>query len=290
LYRPSICGAANVSFVDAKTRVDMTHAGIFMTRVTSEAIPVNWQDAEPLDVPAADLERNPQDDAHYDELPAAGGKSKNYAAWSKDFVTWLYGTQSVQLWKSPATQSVSMPGETEKDFRLRLQQAAREQRDRMVEQMRQKYAPKVAALQERIRRAQEAVERERAQATQQKVQTAISFGTTLLGALMGRKTISASTLGRATTAARGVGRTLKEGRDVGTAEENVAALQQQLEGLNSQAETAAAELQARVDPLTEALETITIKPKKTNISVQLVALVWAPHWCDDQGSNTPAWR
>ena len=107
--------------------------------------------------------------------------------------------------------------------------------------------------------------------------------------MLGRKTVSASTLGRAATAARGVGRTIKEGQDVGRAEETAAVLQQQLADLNAEAETAAAGLQSRVDPLTELLETITIKPKKTDISVQLVTLVWLPYWCHAQGTATPAW-
>jgi len=49
-------------------------------------------------------------------------------------------------------------------------------------------------------------------------------------------------------------------------------------------------LQSRADPLKEELETITIKPKKTDISVQLCALVWAPYWSDAQGTLTPAWE
>lgn len=289
LYQPVICGVAKVNFIDTRTGVDRTQDAIFQTQVTEEAVPVNWDNARPVEIAISDLERTPRDGAHFAEVSSAATKTKNYAAWSKDFVSWLYGTQSLQLWNSPASKAFSKPGESERDFRIRLQQVAREQRDQMVEQIRQRYAPKVAALQERIRRAQEAVERERAQATQQKLQTAISFGTTLLGAMLGRKAISTSTLGRATTAARGVGRSIKEGQDVGTAEENVAALQQQLADLNAEAAAAAEELQAKVDPLTETLETITIKPKRTNISVQLVALVWAPHWCDERGNANPAW-
>ncbi len=289
VYRPAICGAAKVSFVDPKVKVDLTRDTVFSTPITEGALPVNWDCAQPVDIQLSDLERNPAEGAQFAELPAAPTKPKNYAAWTKDFVSWLYGTQSLQLWRSPATRTLSQPGETERDFRIRLQQAAREQRDRAVELIRQKYAPRVAALQERIRRAQEAVERERAQATQQQVQTAISFGATLLGAVLGRKAMSASTLGRAATAARGVGRSIKERRDVGTAVENVAALQQQLADLDAEAATESAVLQASVDPLSEVLETVSVKPKKTNISVQLVALVWSPHWCDDRGSSTPAW-
>ena len=156
--------------------------------------------------------------------------------------------------------------------------------------MRQKYAPKVAALQDRIRRAQEAVAREKAQADQAKMQTAISVGTTLLTAFMGRKAVSASTLGRASTAARGVSRSMKESQDIGRAADNVEALQQQLTDLNAEIEAQVAELQSSADPLKEELETITIKPKKANINVKLCALVWTPYWHDAQGALTPAWE
>ena len=121
------------------------------------------------------------------------------------------------------------------------------------------------------------------------MQTAISFGTTLLGAFMGRKRVSTSTLGRATTAARGVSRSMKEGQDIGRAEDTVEALQQRLADLDAEFKQVTAELEARTDPLTEPLETISIKPKKTNIAVQLVALVWAPHWVDEQGVATAGW-
>jgi len=69
----------------------------------------------------------------------------------------------------------------------------------------------------------------------------------------------------------------------------VIALNNLLADLNEEAEAAVAELQARSDPMTEQLQPVTIKPKKTNIAVQLVALVWLPYWCDARGGETPAW-
>jgi len=75
-----------------------------------------------------------------------------------------------------------------------------------------------------------------------------------------------------------------------SAEDNVEVLQQRLAELNADLEAQVAELQSSADPLTEELETIAIKPKKTGISVQLCALVWAPYWRDAQGTATPAWE
>ncbi|HSQ03723.1 MAG TPA: hypothetical protein VLN59_06800 [Burkholderiales bacterium] len=148
----------------------------------------------------------------------------------------------------------------------------------------------MAALQGRIRKAQEAVAREKAQADQQKVQTAISIGATLLGALGGRKITSSGNVGKASTAMRGASRAMKEGQDVGRAEDNVEVLQQQLNELNAEVEAQSQELTSAVDPQTEVFDTVTIKPKKTNIAVQLCTLVWAPYWKDAQGTIIPAWE
>ena len=44
-----------------------------------------------------------------------------------------------------------------------------------------------------------------------------------------------------------------------------------------------------MDPLNEPLETFNLRPKKTDITVQLAALLWVPMWQDPLGNVTPAW-
>jgi hypothetical protein len=288
VFRPEILGSAKVNFTDTKTRIDLTQEAVYLTAVTQEAIPVNWDAAQQAEIDLSDLEKSPPAADQFAVLPTAATKAKNYTAWSKDFVTWLYGSQRIELFRSPSLGEVSEPGETEREFRVRLQQSAREQRDQAVERLRKKYAPKIARLQERIRRSQQAVDREAEQAKQQQVQTVISVGATLLGAFTGRKAISASTVGRATTAARGASRSLKERQDIERAKDTVETLQQQLADLEAEFNVETAELQAKIDPLLESLETISIRPKKKDIFVQLVALAWVPYWESEAGIGTKA--
>jgi hypothetical protein len=217
-------------------------------------------------------------------------KAKNYEAWKKDFAAWLYRNQKVELLKSASLKEVSRPGESEQEFRLRTQQAAREQRDAAVERLRQKYAPKFAALEERKRRAEQAVEREAEQAKSQKMQTAISFGATLLSSFLGRKAVSATSLGRATTAVRGVGRSMKESADIGRAQETVAAITQQAAELDAQFNAETQALDSLSNSQAETLETLVIKPTKANIAVMTLTLAWAPHWHHAQEQATPAWE
>lgn len=77
------------------------------------------------------------------------------------------------LWRIPVLGETSRPGESEKEFRIRLSQGSRETRDQWTEALRKKYADRIASLQDRIRRAEERIEREAARAKQRKLETAV---------------------------------------------------------------------------------------------------------------------
>lgn len=286
VYRPYVYGAATVGFSDPKTRVDLTQTAVCLTPVTDNAVPVEWIAAEALDLGPNELERTPVAGAEYADLPPAAAKPKNYAAWGKDFISYLYGTQVLTLLRDPLTKLVSNPGEGEGEFRVRTGHGGREKRDGAVDALKRKYAPKQAVLEERLRRAEQRVAEQKAQADQAKMQTAISFGATLLGAFTGRK---GSGVGRATTAARGVGRAMKEGGDVSRAQETVEAVREQMADLDAQFKEDVAALEAQYSVGAAPLENLTIKPKKANINPQLVSLIWAPFTVDESGVATPAW-
>lgn len=289
-YEPMLLGSAKVYFSDAKAKVEAERAVSRLAQISDAAVAVNWQEAQTLEFDESDLEREPSAEADYASLPSAAGKARSYDLWKRALSDDLYRNQTLELFRSPSLGQLSQVTEPERDFRIRLQQMAREERDRQVEALRKKYAPKFTVLQDKIRRAQQAVERETQQAQQAKMQAAVSFGATLLGAFLGRKAVSAATLGRATTAVRGVGRSMKESQDIARAGETVEAMQQQLADLEGQLQAETSALEVSTDPAAEKLEPITLKPKKTNISITLLTLAWAPFWRETGGAKTPAWE
>ncbi len=275
-YVPRLLGVAQVHMLDTKTKIDQVEDVLSIVEITDEAVPVNWDNARLMDWSVSDLESDPADGAQFGDVPAAGAKAKNYTAWGKDFATWVFQNSKLTLYKSPSSGMVSNPGEAEREFRIRLQQSAREDRDARTDTLRNKYASKFASLNDRLRRAQQAQEREAEQARAQTMNTAITFGTSLLGALFGRKTISAANMSRMGTAARSATRTYKEHQDVERAGETVAAVQQQIDELNADLQNEIADLQAKSDPATEQFDSIEVRPKKGNIAVKLVCLAWVP--------------
>jgi hypothetical protein len=275
-YQPRALASATVHFEEKKLAVDEIRSVLLAAPITDSAVAVDWSAAELLaDLTVHDLEKEPAGECTWCDLPAAAAKPKNYAAWSKTFATYLYQSETLELHRSPSLGEVSRPGEDERDFRLRLTARAREERDALSEKLRAKYAPKLQTLQDRLLRARQKLELEKQQASSQTLDSVLSIGTSLLGAFLGggRRSSSLSKVG---TAARSMNRIGKERGDVGRAEESVESIEAQIQALEEQFQQELAEVSAKSDPATEPFETVLVKPRKTNIQVQLVALGWAP--------------
>lgn len=288
-YQPMVMGAAEIHYSDSKT-IDMTQQLTMLSPLSEGPIALDWEQASVIDVPVEELESDSESNAAFGTLPSAASKVKNYEKWNKELSTWIYRNHRIELFESPSLDVASNPGESERDFRVRLQQFARENRDKAVEKLRQRYAPKIAKLEEKKRRAEQIVQREAEQAQSQKYQTAISFGATLLSSFLGRKTASLGTLGRATTAARGVSRSMKESGDVARAQETLTIVNQELLDLDGEFQAEAKSLEQSIDPQTEQLEKVSLKPKKTDITVKVLTFVWAPFWKNADGNSRSAWE
>lgn len=284
IYYPMILGAAQIHLADEKARIDVTRDAVFLSSITNDPIPVNWDNSTEANPKLNDLKSAPYENAQYAELGPAASNAKNYDIWQKDFANWLLKTQKLELLRSPSLKEFSKPGEAERDFRVRLQQIAREQRDEGAEKLRAKYALVFARLDQRIGGAQAALERQKARENERRYVTAVSFGTNLLGSFLGRKSI-----GRTARAAGKMGRAMKGSHSKVAAEEKLITLQKQRAQLEAQFHSETS-LEEKINSLTENLENVPIRPARADISIKLVALLWAPQWLDAQRNTTPAWQ
>jgi hypothetical protein len=275
VYRPALLGVADLHYVDARAGVDSWVTAAFLAALESEPRDNVWADAARLDPVPATAEQ-PMPEAGFAALPAAAANAKRYATWADQLKTHVYKEAALTLYACRPLKLVSAPGESAGDFRVRAAGAARERRDTAVERLRNRYAPKVTRLEDRIRAAEAKVGREQAQYQQAQAQTAISVGATVLGALFGRKLGSVSTVGRATTAARGVSRAARERGDIARAEQELARLQGQLAELEAEVARDVEALQGAARPDALAIDEIAVAPRKSDITVSRVVLAWVP--------------
>lgn len=287
-YRPMALGFAKVYYSDTKLGVDQEMSQALMAPITSGPVVVDWDEAEAVDLAESDLESHAEPGAGFDPLPASATVAKTYESWKSPCADALFKSGRIELFKSAEYKLTSRTGESEGEFRVRLAQAVREDRDARKEKLRQKYGPKLAALAERRRKAEAAAEVQKQQSTGAKLQAVVGVGAAILGAFMGRKVMSATTVRSAGTALGRVQRTMQESGDVSRAEETVEAINQQASALQREFDAEIAAVDQGFDPLTAPLEKLTLKPKKSNIKVRSVVLAWAP-FADDGSGPTPAW-
>ncbi len=290
VYHPLLIGIAAVSYANARYGVDFAREVSVVTEFAAQPLPVDWENAEVVEIDAAALGDRGVEGARYAELPTAAAKAQNYGKWQRALKRWLRESQALTLLKSPTFKLVSTVGETEGEFRVRLQQLAHEQRDVQAGKLRAKYESKFTTLEDRLRRAEQRIEAEAAQSRQKQLDTAVAVGTAILGAFLGRKRISATAASRVGGAARSAGRMSKEAADVERARESAQAVRQQMRELTARFERDLAALDEAYDAQGEELEDILVRPRSTQMHVKVCAVAWAPYYRDASGGLEAAWK
>jgi len=289
VYQPALIGMGDIYYVDAKVGIATERSVTSLLELPTQSALIDWDHASIVDIDVDDLEKIPEDDASYRNPPPGVTSKKSIRSWPQLFKNWLYREQHLSLMTSPTFKLVSKPNETERDFRIRMELSAHELRDKLLDKARSQFAPKLDRLESQLARAEQLLEKEELQVKSQKVDAALSIGATMLSAFFGRKSLSRSTLSRAQSSARGASRIVKEMKDVEHAREKRECILTKLTELQEVMTTEIQEIKQRTDPLTEQLDTYTLRPKKSNISVNLVSLAWVPYWKEEDGTITPAW-
>jgi len=148
-------------------------------------------------------------------------------------------------------------GEDERAFRARLALQGREARDAELAEISESIGKKLATLDERIRKKQNTV-------AAGEDQSRYGYAEALVDVFARGPGAAVKRVGRAATKAKSTARE----------KEDLESLLQKRRELETQWRAAIAEVTARTDPATVPLETIVSKPKKTGITVHLVALAW----------------
>ena len=201
---------------------------------------------------------------------------RGYAALATSLKSGLARTAKLTAWRAQAIGAVSRPDESEGEFRARIAHRVREWRDAEMEKVRTRQALKLATLTDRLERARQKVERERAEAKNQSLQTYVSIGSAVLGALLGRKKISSTTIGKAATSMRSASRATRQQADVAHAEESLTVLEEKRRELENEIDAELERIRLESAPERIPLEAVVIPARKTDTAVEEVVLAWVP--------------
>ena len=273
-YRPAILGRGRVRFAKAAARIDVNRE-VFCLAPASDSVGESaWEQADQF-VDPPEVEPAPRTGT-FASLPSVLAGPKGYASLTTSLKSHLGRTSRLVLWAAHEVDAVSRPDESEADFRVRIAQKVREWRDAEIDRVRDRSAAKLASLTDRIDRARQKVERERAEAKNKSMQTYVSIGSAVLGALLGRKAATSTNIGRAATSMRTASRSARQQADVVHAEESLATLEERRQTLEDEIAAELERIRLESSPERLQLEEMEIPARKTDIAVDDVVLAWVP--------------
>ncbi len=285
IYQPAVFFVADVHYISKTYGVEETRAMTLAVPIDEDdPVMVDWDRVMDLSVAPTDLETEPWAEATFRELPAKAKKATTFRKWQKDFLRYMRQHRRLTLYRSKSPKLVSDVDEPKADFFARLRQQHRERRDQAVTKLRQRYATKLKTAENKLLRAEQVVEREIMQARQQQMDSAIAVGSTLLGAFMGRKSVTG-----AKRAVRTASRIGQSQLDIRQAKEKANVIRDDIAVLETelQQELTALETEFQLDNL--VVEEVAIAPKSTNITQHLYGLLWLPYQPVESGNLRPMW-
>lgn len=287
IYYPAVGGRLDVNYDNARYNVNTTKTIACITEFVEGPVAVDWDNA--ASIPPELIESEPLSDATYSELPSLAVQKNEYKKWENDFKRWVSQNYPLILYRSKRFKKTSEIGQSEADFRASLTMEAREKRDVEVEKIRRKYEKKFTTLKDRLLVAEQAIMREQEQSRSRQLETAVSVGTALLSAFLGRKKVSVSSASRMGSAIKSASRIKKEQVDIERARERADSLRAQLLDMEFQLQEDISRIELSIDPETEPLEEILVKPKSSGLTLEIFGLIWLPYRKETGGKIHPDW-
>jgi uncharacterized protein (DUF2164 family) len=226
---------------------------------------INWEDADKEEVNFEKFPHTAPSKAKFQTLPDIILEDKGLKKAIRELKESLYREQNLELLRCASPKLESKVQESHSDFVVRLQDILQDKKEVEIEKLQVRYGKKEKTLLDRLSRAKERIEKEASDSTSSMIETGIA----VLGALFGRT--SPTKIGRAFKKGSNI---LKERGDMSRAEERMATIQEDIEALEYELEDNIDELNEKYNVDNCKIETFQIKPRKTDIDVELCAVVW----------------
>ncbi len=272
IYEPTIILNGSIRFYNQSKRVDQKENVSLKLPVNKDMTDINFHDALPNDDDINMYDIKPFEQAHFSLLPSFLEKIKDVKTIEDKFKNYLYDEKRVELYNCKEFKLLSIPGEELSVFKSRIMDLIREEKDKAVEKLTEKYTKKEEKLEKDYAKLLEKLEKEEAEVKAATTQSALSIGSSVLGALLGRTKVG--TLSSSVTGLSKASRVLKQKKDVDLVKKKIEKLTVDINKLEEDLKQNIEDMSVEFDIDKYTIETISIKPKKSDIYGIKVALLW----------------
>ena len=272
IYKPSIIFNGKVRFYNESKKIDQKEDIFLKAAIFPDMAEINIREAEANDDDMGSYDLKPMEGARFGLLPPFLEKMKDMKTLEEKFKNYLYDNTRIELFSSKEFKLLSNPDEEIADFKSRMLDFIRVEKDKAIEKLTEQYGKKEEKLEKDFIKLQEKLEKEEADVKAITTQSALTLGSSVLGALLGRTKVG--TLNTGVTGLNRASRILKEKKDVEQVKKKIDALTESIQKLEEELKQNIENMAGKFDIDNYPIETISIKPKKSDIFGINVSLLW----------------
>ncbi|MBN1139854.1 MAG: ATP-binding protein [Anaerolineae bacterium] len=272
VYDPALIGLAVVRFAHARSRQTLEQALTYLLPVAEASGFVDWSQAQ-VQLDAGALVHKPGPGALFGRLPVDLGNASRFAALKKEFGEHLFYTQSVTIWYNPHLKLYSELGETAKAFQRRCREAARRARDDESEAIQARYKARLEQLIAKMQREKRELEEDQVEYSARKREEFFSGAESVLDFFTGRRMRRG-----VSTASRKRRLTQQAKADIEESEKAIDDFEDQIDQVGDSLEREMDDLTARWAALIDDVQQEEVRPRRSDVRVNLFGLAWLPGW------------
>ena len=269
--QPYLLCSNTIRFVNTSMNIDFEKNQKCKYYLDENMKEINFEEKEDLD--EIRLETKEKVNSNYYEIPDFIQNEKALKQVEKDFIDYLYRNSKLTLFKIDSLKLFSKQDESLENFRIRVQDRLNEKIDEQLEKLKIKYQKENDAIELKISKLYEKLDKEKREATASTTDTILNIGTSILGAFFGRGN-AASGLSKVASGARGANKALKERGDVKIVENDLALLEEQRTSLQTTLENEISKIKEQNSITNFQIEEFNITPKRTDIYNIKLELLW----------------
>lgn len=279
LYLPALYAEGSMHFVRKTADLDVWKDARRFVLCDHDLPQDLWESSVALSQ-ACELIDQPEHGFRFQHPPAQLLNAGKYRSYKSRFKDYLYRHNSVVIYKSALVRGYAPVGD-QSDAMAFFQQQIREKRDHEIDQLREKYAARIASQEKKLRTAQQRLDRERSQSRTSTLNAGSSILGVLLGGFLGGRRTKVS------TAVRGIGYATQQGDDVRRSEAAIRLLEEDKKQLEADLANDLDRLRDQYNTDAVELESKEIPPRKSDLIVTDPLILWLPFQVDQAGHRLP---
>ncbi len=265
-FKPTIGAKASIYYYQQTKGIDEKKEFFVNLPLDEKDSHLDWSNISKDNVDFSRFSTQTPSSASFASLPEIIKSDKGLKKTTASLIDWLYQNENMEILACKSLKLESKPNESRADFIVRVNDAIRVKKDEAISKLTAQFKVKEKSLSDKLNRANEQIEKEKIDSSG----SIVSTGIAVLGALFSGSS-SASKIGKVVSHGS---KLFKDSSDVNRAKEKAELIQNEIKELEEELEKRADEIASLFVIENYEIESINIKPRKSDIDIILCAVVW----------------